>query len=142
MQITSLLGYYTVLKGLGVDTKALNKGLIIFQEQGGKRFAETMKKALGLGESLADAHKATLAAAQIFGMEGETEELGKRGTVTKCPHYEIGQEFGLEKERCLAPCLAFNTAITKSFNPKFSVRRTKAIPQGDSLCEFIWEAEG
>jgi hypothetical protein len=75
MQITSSLGYYTVPKGLGVDTEALNKGLAIFQEQGGKRFAQTVKKALGLGESLAHAHKATLAAAQIFGWREKQKSL-------------------------------------------------------------------
>ena len=140
-QLRSLLAYYAVLKGLGLDKEVLVRQVDIVWEQSGRGVAEAMKKVLKLGESLEDACATTLAVAQVFGIEiGETE-IGKRVTVTRCPVFEIGRNSGFEKERCLAPCLVFNDSVAKAFDPKFSVKRTMAIPQGDNVCEALWVME-
>lgn len=139
MFVRSTHGSYAILRGLGVDEGTLDKGMNTFWEQGGKELAEVAKKTLSLGESIVDAQTATLALCQVFGIETGEIEPGKRVITTKCPFIEASKEFGLKEELCLAACSAYTAAVTKSFNPKFSVKRTRAMPKGDDVCEFIWE---
>jgi predicted hydrocarbon binding protein len=139
MSVRSIPGFNAILLGLGVNEETLNKGRNMFWKQGGKEFAEIAKNMLKLGENLVDVQTATLASCQVYGIETGEMELGNRGTITKCPFIGAIKEFGLNEEFCLAPCKAFVTAITKSFNPMFSVERTKAIPKGDDVCEYVWK---
>ena len=60
---------------------------------------------------------------------------------TECPWWNRQQEMNLKGNLCTKADPAFFDALAKSLNPKLNVTLTKAMPKGDSFCEWIYEVK-
>lgn len=118
----------------------------IWAEQG--KASKEIVEALGLG---GDDAKSVAETVQIVGLvtmgpeyEFETVESTEQKAVirtTVCPWWNRFKERGTSEAFCPDADLAWCDAIGKSLNPKMTVSLTKAMPRGDSYCEWVWELQ-
>ena len=72
-------------------------------------------------------------------VEATAERAVLRGT--GCPWWNRLKELGIEFDPCSLADPAYCDAFAKSLNPKVSVSLTKALPRGDSYCEWVYELQ-
>ncbi len=60
---------------------------------------------------------------------------------TECPWWNRFKELGISEDLCSVACAAYFNGLAKSLNPKVTVSLTKAMPRGDSYCEWVYELQ-
>ncbi len=60
---------------------------------------------------------------------------------TECPWWSRAKEMEILDDMCSVGDQAWNNDLAKALNPKVSVTLTKAMPRGDSYCEWVYELQ-
>ena len=118
----------------------------IWAEHG--RAAKQIADDLGLsgGDAKSAAETAQLVIIAAMGPEFKFETVEATAqraviTLTAGPWWNRRQELGISEDLCSVACAAFWDALTRSLNPKLTVKLTKAIPRGDPYCEWVLQLQ-
>jgi hypothetical protein len=107
----------------------------------GDRAGEQMKSIFGEAKNTDVAQQVGAIPYGVHGIEVKTEvkENEIRSECFKCPWRETYESIGLPKEWrfCSSGHVAFAERMFKALNPKISVKMTKSMPMGDSVCEIV-----
>ncbi|NNL77065.1 MAG: hypothetical protein HKO68_12090 [Desulfobacterales bacterium] len=103
--------------------------------------AEQMKPLFGESITIASLEQVGAIAEQVHGIEvkRETSESGIRTEFIECPWQKATTELNVPKDWrfCATGHVAFTETLFKGLNPKSSYKLTKAMPDGDQICEGI-----
>jgi predicted ArsR family transcriptional regulator len=115
--------------------------------EGGKA-AKQIADAFGLAgnDAKSAAETVELVATVMMGPElkVETVEATAEKTVvraTECPWWNRAKELGISDFDCSVGDSAWCNGLAKSLNPKVTVSLTKAMPRGDSYCEWVYKLQ-
>jgi len=70
-------------------------------------------------------------------LEATTEKAIVR--CTECPWWNRAKELAISEDMCSVGDHAWNNGLAKAINPKLNVKLTKAMPLGDTYCEWVYE---
>lgn len=121
-------------------------GAQIWTEQGkaAKQIADTLGLAGEDAKSAAETAQSVIIVAMGPEFKFETVEATAEKAVIRLtggPWWNRFKELGISEDVCSVPCAAFWDALTKSLNPKLTVSLTKAMPRGDSYCEWVLQLQ-
>jgi len=109
-----------------------------------KQIADTLGLAGGDAKSAAE----TVALVSIISMGPEikietVEATAEKAVLrnTECPYWNRFKELGISEDLCSVACAAYFNGLANSLNPKVTVSLTKAMPRGDSYCEWAYELQ-
>ena len=142
----AIVGYELILLEILGKEKSAEIEAKMWSE-GGKTFIPMIKEAFNIPVEDAVGAANIIKVAAVLGMGPECtderiEETRERVVQrwVKCPFIERAKEMGAtDKHDCYSGCTAWTEAGLKAINPKVTITKAKAMPRGDSCCEFIYE---
>ena len=115
--------------------------------EGGKAHKQ-IADALGLAgdDAKSAAETVQLVATVMMGPELKVETVeatAEKAVVraTECPWWNRMKELGISDVDSSVGDAAWCNGLAKSLNPKLTVSLTKAMPRGDSYCEWVYELQ-
>jgi len=112
--------------------------------KGSKQVADAF--GLAGGDAKSAAETVMLVSVVAMGPEvkaGIVEATAEKAVVrsTGCPYWNRMKELGISDDLCSLSDPAYFNAFAKSLNPKLTLTLTKALPRGDSYCEWVYELQ-
>jgi hypothetical protein len=115
--------------------------------EGGKA-SKQIADALGLVGNDAKSIAATVLLVATVEMGPElkfetVEATAEKATIrcTECPWWNRAKELEISDDMCSIGDPAWGNGLAKALNPKVTVDLTKAMPRGDSYCEWVYELQ-